>query len=128
MLIFNLDDNLTMKGATAAERICPWRRSSIPEHDRGASSFTTSDSSNHNQEFTNVNDPNLHPAVFTSSNYSGAYNKSSEYMGEFATTTKPEEHAVRLHVRDLFKTESRTSDETRENKSETAANDDLTRL
>lgn len=60
-------------------------------------------------------DPHLHGASLTAADFSGSYNKSPEYMGEFATTTKPEEKTVRTHVKDLFDPSERTSEERQDN-------------
>jgi hypothetical protein len=117
-----------MDGATAAERICPWRRSSIPDSVRSASTSPTNERSSHTQASSNTADPNLHSSPITSSSFSGAFNKSSEYMGEYATTTKPEEHSTRPHMRDIFNNQSRTGDEKKENDNEYASDESSTRL
>ncbi|CAF3492449.1 unnamed protein product [Rotaria sordida] len=128
IVIENEDDTVKMDGATAAERICPWRRSSLPDGEKLTSTSSIDDPSNTSHTFSNTNDPNLHSGPLTSANFSGAYNKSAEYMGEFATITKPEEYVSRPHVRDLFNNQFRTSDEKQENNSETASNESVTRL
>ncbi|CAF3753833.1 unnamed protein product [Rotaria magnacalcarata] len=128
IVIENEEDAKMMGGVTAAEHSFPWRRSSIPDGEQATLSITAGDSANNAQTFSNRNDPNLHPGPLTSANFSGAYNKSPEYMGEFATTTKPEEHLSRPHIRDFFNNQLRPSDETQENNAEAAANDGVTRL
>jgi hypothetical protein len=45
---------------------------------------------------------------------SGTYQKSPEYMDEYATTTKAEEHSSQRNVRDLFPKQSKTSSEQNE--------------
>ncbi len=125
---FPIDDSLTMDGATAAERICPWRRSSVAEGGRSSSPSPTNDPSSNGQTSSNVIDPNLHSTPLTSANYGGTGQKSSEYMGDYATTTKAEERAQRPPVWDLFTDQSRTPDEQQENKSESASDDSTTRL
>lgn len=118
-----------MDGATAAERICPWRRSSIPEGDSATSSSSpTNDPSSSGQITSNPTDPHLHSTPLTSANFSGAYQKSSEYMGEYATTTKPEENISRPHVRDLFNNSTKKPDEKQDNDTDTAVNDSTTHL
>lgn len=117
-----------MDGTTVAERTYPWRRSSIPDASRLLSGPGTTDPSNNAQEYSNRNDPNLHSGPLTSANFSGAYNKSPEYIGDFATTTKPEEYLPRPHIRDIFKDESRTSDEKREHDSENVSHENVTHL
>ncbi len=117
-----------MDGATAAERICPWRRSSIPDEERSSSPSPTNDPSNSAQISSNITDPHLHSSPLTSANFGGGFHKSSEYMGEYATTTKPEEHSSRPNIRDFFKNESRSPDEKQENDFETASNASTTRL
>ena len=117
-----------MDGATAAERICPWRRSSIPDASRSTSESPVNDPSNDVQASSNVTDPHIHPGPLTSAGFSGNYNKSSEYMGEYATTTKPEEHLQRPHVRDLFANQSRIPDEKQENDTDTVSDDSTTHL
>ncbi|CAF4831962.1 unnamed protein product [Rotaria sp. Silwood1] len=128
IVIENEDDTVKMSGATEAERICPWRRSSLPDGGKLPPTPSANDPANNFQRFSNTNDPNLHPGPLTAANFSGAYNKSAEYMGEYATATKPEEHSSRPHIRDLFNNQLRTSDEKQENKSETASNESITRL
>jgi hypothetical protein len=49
-------------------------------------------------------------------------------MGEYATTTKPEEHSSRPNVRDLFKKRSRNSSGQQENDNEPASDQNITRL
>jgi hypothetical protein len=49
-------------------------------------------------------------------------------MGEYATTTKPDEHLSRPHVRDLFNNQSRIPDEKQENDNETISDDNTTHL
>jgi hypothetical protein len=117
-----------MDGTTAAERICPWRRSSIPDEARSRSSSLTNDPLSGSPTSSNTNDPHLHPTPLTSANFSGTYHKSPEYMDEYATTTKPEEHSSRPHVRDLFNTQSRAPDEKQENDTEADSDDHMTRL
>ncbi len=117
-----------MDGATAAERICPWRRSSIPDEGRSSSPSPTNDPSSSGQISSNITDPHLHSSPLTSANFSGGFQKSSEYMGEYATTTKPEERASRPNIRDFFNNSSRSPDENQENDFETASNASTTRL
>lgn len=117
-----------MDGATAAERIYPWRRSSIPEGDRSSSPSPTNDPSSSGQTPSNATDPHLHSSPLTSANFSGAYQKSSEYMGEYATTTKPEERVARPNLQDLFNNTSRTPDEKQENDIDITPDDSTTRL
>jgi len=126
--IENEDEALTMDGATAAERLYPWRRSSITDDGEILPSTSpTSDPSSSGQTSSNITDPHIHSSPLTSANYS-AFQKSSEYMGNYATTTKPEEHAQRPHVWDLFNNEPRTRDEKEENETETASDERTTRL
>jgi hypothetical protein len=117
-----------MDGTTAAERICPWRRSSIPDETRSTSTSPVDDPSNNTRTSSNTADPHLHPGPLTSASFSGTYNKSSEYMGEYATTTKPDEHSSRPHVRDLFKNQSRIPDEKQENDNENISDENTTQL
>jgi hypothetical protein len=117
-----------MDGTTAAERICPWRRSSIPDGARSTSTSPTNDPSNNTQISSNTNDPNLHPGPLTSASFSGTYNKSSEYIGDYATTTKPEEHLSRPHMRDIFNNPSQIPDEKQENDTGTASDESTTHL
>lgn len=117
-----------MDGATAAERICPWRRSSVADDRRSSSASLVSDPSNTDQMSSNIADPHLHRAPLTSADFSAAHHKSPEYLGEYATTTKPEEHVVRPHVRDLFNNPSRTDDEKQENQIKPISDDSTTRL
>ncbi len=49
-------------------------------------------------------------------------------MGEYATTTKPDEHSSRPHVRDLFKNQSRIPDEKQENDNENISDENTTQL
>jgi hypothetical protein len=114
-----------MDGATVAERICPWRRSSIPDGATLSSSPPrTHDPAINEQTSSNITDPNLHSTPLTSANYSGAYQKSHEYLGDYATTTKPEEHVSRPNIRDLFK----NSDEKQEKDTDTTSNESTTHL
>ena len=78
---------------TAAERVRPWRHSS-----------STDDPTNTTKQSPPPgNDPHLHPMqLLTPADVSGTYKKSPESMGEYATTTKPEEPTSRPDVRDLF--------------------------
>jgi hypothetical protein len=117
-----------MDGATAAERICPWRRSSVPDEGRSSSVSSANDSYANDQTSSNATDPHLHPSPLTSATFSGVYHKSPEYLGEYATTTKQEEHVSRPHIRDLFDDPSRTPDEENENKIQPASDDSTTRL
>ena len=117
-----------MDGTTAAERICPWRRSSIPDGARSTSASPTNDPSSHNQTSPDTADPHLHSSPLTSASFSGMFHKSPEYMGEYATTTKPEEHTARPNIRDIFNNQSRTPDEKQENDNERASDDSSTRL
>ncbi len=117
-----------MDGTTAAERICPWRRSSIPDGAEPSSPSPSSDLSSDGRRSSNTADPHLHSIPLTSANFMGAYQKSPEYLGDYATTTKPEETVSRPHVRDLFSNPSRISDENQENDIETAPEDSTTRL
>jgi len=122
------DEALTMDGATAAERLYPWRRSSISDGGRLPSISLTTDPASSGQTSSNIADPHIHPNPFTSADFSGAFQKSSEYVGDYATTTKPEEHAPRRHVWDLFSNEPRTRDDKEEDKTETASDERTTRL
>ncbi|CAF1301854.1 unnamed protein product [Adineta ricciae] len=122
------ETDVAMDGATAAERICPWRRSSIPDASRSTSASPVNDPSNDVQASSNVTDPHIHPGPLTSASFSGTYNKSLEYMGEYATTTKPEEHLQRPHIRDLFADPSRIPDEKQENDTDTVSDDSTTHL
>ena len=117
-----------MDGATAAERICPWRRSSVSDDQRSSSPSLISDPSNTDQTFSNTADPNLHRHPLTSAEFAGAYHKSPEYLGEYATTTKPEELVARPHVRDLFNDPTRTADEKQENQIKSVSDESTTRL
>ncbi|CAF3624212.1 unnamed protein product [Adineta steineri] len=87
-------------GRTAAERSRPWRHLSVTE-ETGASSSKTA-----NIPLGNGNDPNLHHLPLTVADFGGTYTKSPEYMGEYATTTKPEEPSSRPDVRDIFNKQS----------------------
>jgi hypothetical protein len=86
---------------TAAERVRPWRHS-----------YTTDEPSSINKHSPSPgNDPHLHPAqLVTPADVSGTYKKSPESMGEYATTTKPEEPTSRPDVRDLFPKSDDNSD------------------
>jgi hypothetical protein len=117
-----------MDGTTAAERICPWRRSSIPDERRSSSVSSDNDHSIHDRTSLNTADPHLHSSPLTSANFAGAYHKSPEYLGEYATTTKQEEHVLRPNIRDLFDNPSRTSDDKNENETKTASDDSTTHL
>ncbi|UJR27956.1 hypothetical protein I4U23_009214 [Adineta vaga] len=124
----NEEDDTVMDGATAAERICPWRRSSVPDTARSTSTSPVNDPSNDVQTSSNMTDPHIHPGPLTSANFSGTYHKSPEYLGEYATTTKPEEHLVRPNIRDLFANQSRIPDEKQENDVETISDESTTHL
>ncbi|CAF0939437.1 unnamed protein product [Adineta steineri] len=87
-------------GRTAVERSRPWRHLSVTE-ETGASSSKTA-----NIPLANGNDPNLHHIPLTVADFGGTYTKSPEYMGEYATTTKPEEPSSRPDVRDIFNKQS----------------------
>jgi hypothetical protein len=56
----------------------------------------------------------------TAADVSGAYKRSPESMGEYATTTKPEEQSSRPNVRDLFSKQ--------ENNLDTASDPNVSRL
>jgi hypothetical protein len=49
-------------------------------------------------------------------------------MGEYATTTKPEEHTPRPNVRDLFSQQSENVSEEQENNTDDTADESVTRL
>ncbi|CAF1101213.1 unnamed protein product [Adineta ricciae] len=85
-------------GATAAERNHPWRHSSATDEAK-----TLNVGSKHG------NDPHLHNLPITGEDISGTYQKSPESMGEYATTTKPEEQSSRPDVRVLFKKRSQNT-------------------
>jgi len=120
-----IEDDMTKDGATAAERTYPWRRLSIPDETIPSSTSPTNDPSCSGQTSSHPTDPHLHSSPLTSANFGSTYQKSPEYMGEYATTTKPEEHQSRPHIRDLF---TRSPDEKQENDTETAPDDSTTRL
>jgi hypothetical protein len=117
-----------MDGTTAAERICPWRRSSMPDEGRSSSVSSGNDSIDNDRRSSNTADPHIHSIPLTSTSYGGAYHKSPEYLGEYATTTKPEEHVSRPNIRNLFDDPSRTPDDDDENKTKTASDDNTTHL
>ena len=110
-----------MDGATAVERICPWRRSSVLD---GAPSVPSNDV----PTTPNTSDPALHPVLLTSANVNTAYNKSSEYVGDFATITKPEAHISQSQLQDVFNNQSRISYEKQDEESETASMKNITYL
>lgn len=103
----------TGTGATAAERSHPWRHSSGTDEAK-----TLNAGSKHG------NDPHLHNLPITGADISGAYQKSPESMGEYATTTKPEEQFPRPDVRDLFKRRSQDAFEPQDDD----PNESVTRL
>ena len=113
-----LDDNTMLDGTTAAERICPWRRSSIPDDGKSTMVSTVHDPSVKTTPTSNNNDPHLRTTPLTSADFTGSFRKSPEYMGEYATTTKPEDNGSRRDVRDLFRGTSRTTEEEGENAAE----------
>ena len=117
-----------MGGDTAAERICPWRRSSIPDEGRSASASPTNDPSSSPPVSSSANEPGTHSVPLTSASVSGLYHKSPEYMGDYATTTKPEERLPRTNIRDLFNHPSRAPDERQENDLENDRDESETRL
>lgn len=127
-MFFFTEDATAMDGATAAERICPWRRSSIADDQRSSSGSLASTPSNTDQTSSNTADPNLHRPALTSADFGGNYYKSPEYLGDYATTTKPEENVARPHVRDLFNNPSRTGDEQQENQIQPTSDDSTSRL
>ena len=104
-------DGAILDGATAAERICPWRRSSLGEDGQPTSTTAIHDPAEERPTSSRTNDPHIHTAPLTASNFSGTYNKSSEYIGDFATTTKPEENPIRPNIRHLFDIPKRTPEE-----------------
>lgn len=106
-----------MDGTTAAERICPWRRSSIPDEGKVISASSIPDPHVPTSTITTSKD-HLRSTPLISADYSGGFHKSPEYMGEYATTTKPDDHAARPDVRDLFRDPSKTPQEERENADE----------
>lgn len=124
----SVEDATAMDGATAAERICPWRRSSVTDDQRSSSPSLITDPSNTDQTSSNTADPNLHRPPLTSADFGGNYQKSPEYLGEYATTTKPEEHVARPHVRDLFNDPSRTANEKQENPIKSTSDEGTTHL
>lgn len=110
---------MSSDSGTAAERIRPWRHSSVTEDANSINSQTNKRTSNHG------NDPHLHPISLTASDFSGTYLKSPEYMGEYATTTKPEEETQHRDVRDLF---PKQSNEQQDINLDTISNNSVTRL
>ena len=102
--------------------------SSSDESEQSRSTSPTSDLSAMPQASSNTADPHLHSTPLTSADFSGNFHKSPEYMGEYATTTKPEDRPVRPHVRDLFNIASRASDDKQENENETVPEESLSRL
>ncbi len=111
-----------LDSGTAAERIRPWRHSSATDETGTVSSTTSKPTS------TTGNDPNLHPISLRGADFTGAYQKSSEYMGEYATTTKPEEQSSRPNVRDLFNQQSKNLSEPKEKNPNNASDQNVTRL
>ncbi len=109
-------------GKTAAERVRPWRLSSNTEETGTIPSATSKPTSK------NGNDPNLHPLSLTAEDFTGTYQKSPEYMGEYATTTKPEEQSSRPNVRDLFPKQSKTLSDQQETNTNAASDQNITRL
>ena len=99
-LLFTLD---TAK--TAAERICPWRRSSTTD-EQESSKNPPGDT----VVSTKGDESRLHHTPLTAANFSGASHKPSAYMGHYATTTKPEEESSRPHLRDVFNNSSKDTD------------------
>ncbi|UJR21456.1 hypothetical protein I4U23_024541 [Adineta vaga] len=105
-------------GSTAAERSRPWRHLSATE-----------DAKTNNSILAKGNDPHLHNISITGADISGTYHKSPESMGEYATTTKPEESFLRPDVRDLFNKRSLNGSETQDdNDDNTDADESITRL
>jgi len=49
-------------------------------------------------------------------------------MGEYATTTKPEEHSSRPNIRDLFNGQSKNLSEQQENDTDAVSDQNVTRL
>jgi hypothetical protein len=121
LFLIHADDAPSMDGATAAERIYPWRRSSLSEDTRSTSNSPVNDPFTSPAQASSKNDHQLHSAPLTSADFSGTYHKSPEYLGEYATTTKTEEHTSRPHVRDLFVEPSLSSNEDTENEGDAAA-------
>ena len=115
MFLCRIDDTALMDGATAAERICPWRRSSVPDEARSASGSPVHDEASSPAASSSTNDPHLHSVLMTSADFSGTYSKSPEYIGDYATTTKPEVQPSRPRAQDLFNDPTRTSHEHEEN-------------
>lgn len=127
-IIVNLEDFSTLDGITATERICPWRRSSIPDGAQSPSPTPASDPSSDGHSQSRQTDPHLHSSPLTSANFSGAHQKSPEYLGEYATTTKPEEHIERPNLRDLFNDPSKIPDEKQETDMKASPDESSSRL
>ncbi|CAF4253836.1 unnamed protein product, partial [Rotaria sp. Silwood2] len=108
--------------STAAERIRPWIHS--PAIDKTETTSQTSIKSTS----TNRQDPNLHQIPLTATDFSSNYQRSPEYMGEYATITKPEEQSSRPGVPDLFSKPSTNSSEEEKNNTNTASDSTITRL
>ena len=127
-IIVNLEEFSTLDGITATKRICPWRRSSIPDGAQSPSPTPASDPSSDGHSQSRQTDPHLHSSPLTSANFSGAHQKSPEYLGEYATTTKPEEHIERPNLRDLFNDPSKIPDEKQETDMKASPDESSSRL
>ncbi|CAF3158847.1 unnamed protein product, partial [Rotaria sp. Silwood2] len=108
--------------STAAERLRPWVH--LPAIDKTETISQTSIKSTS----TNRYDPNLHQIYLTATDFSSNYQKSPEYIGEYATITKPEESSSRLNVPDLFSKPSTNSSEQEKNNTNAASDPNITRL
>ncbi|CAF4975029.1 unnamed protein product, partial [Rotaria sp. Silwood1] len=105
-----------------AERIRPWVHSPAMDEIETTSQTSIKPSS------TNLNDPNLYQIHLTASDFSGTYQKSPEYTGEYATITKSEEQLSRPNIPDLFNKQSTNSSEQQKNNTNAATDPNITRL
>lgn len=111
------------KSATAIDRSLPWRRLSTNEDPEATTNTFIEPVVGKNGK-----DPHLHHIPLTAANFSGSYHKPSEYMGDYATTTKPEENPNRTNVRDLFVKSSSSSEATKSKDEEDDNDPSVSRL
>lgn len=108
--------------ATAIERSRPWL------HSQSSDDIELTTQSSPKQISRKRNDPNIHPTNITAKDVSSSYQKSPEYMGQLATTTKPEENTSRPKASELFDQQSKTTTSEQKNNNNLPAELNATRL